>query len=380
MSLSLKEQKEADKLARQNNVTPRKNKKEPMVDNAQTNPETNNTTNTEPANTTPNVETTAANQTPAGSNSEPVTAKTTGNYKAFAGKVINRSYSTPVIDPSLTGVEIPEANYGAPKVESAMSAADELKKNMNANPNQTPLHQQMQQQTGFNALPTAEQNAAASLTADLILEGYDLAHIAARNFTKMPKEKLEEMHRENKINIGVLMIAPTAENPEGGTLLDVVEQINDTVEKTIVVSEEFKTKVRPPLERLCAKYGLGTGDAVYVAGLFIKDAGQKAMVCFGIKKSINQLIAHQSKQYIDIYNEAQKMVQLENEKKEAMLRAETAKQNAEADALERSLQKKRAADEYAAEKANKKNKPDLTDKSKKPTKSAMAGSEESTVN
>ncbi len=378
MSLSAKE---LDKLERKNNVTPRKNKKEPMVDNVQTNTETNNTTtNTNPATTTPNVETTATtHQTPAGSNSEPITAKTNNGFNPYKGKVINRSYSTPVIDPSLTGVEIPEANYGPAKVESAMSAADELKKNMNANPNQTPLHQQMQQQTGFNALPTPEQNAAASLTADLILEGYDLAHIAARNFTKMPKEKLEEMHRENKINIGVLMIAPTAENPEGGTLLDVVEQINDTVEKTIVVSEEFKTKVRPPLERLCAKYGLGTGDAVYVAGLFIKDAGQKAMVCFGIKKSINQLIAHQSKQYVDIYNEAQKLVQLENEKKEAMLRAETAKQNAEADAAERALQKKRAADEYAAEKANKKNKIDLTDKSKKPTKSTLASSEESAV-
>lgn len=374
--------REAEKdLLKQNKTT--RTKKQPNIEpmaEIKTDTTQTTTTTTEPAKT----ETTTTNQTPAGSINEPAKTQSTGNgFKVFKGNMINRGYSTPKIDMSLANVDIPEASYGHVKPETAQNAAQNLEKTISqANTTNTPpLHQQINEQTGFNQLPTAEQNAAASLSVELLFEGYDGLHAAARWFIKPSKDKLQQMTAENKINLDKIIVPETA-TQDALTVGLLVDQVCVQVDREIVVKPEFKDKIRAPLERLCAKYGLGASDAMFVGAMVAKDVATKGAMAYGLKKTLNQVLDIYSKQHInefeigqaairaheDQLNKQNEAIANEQARKDKIAQEALAKQT---DALVKKAEAERLKAEKEAEAANKKN--------NKNKKSSLANTEEKEI-
>lgn len=354
---------------------------------ADTRPYTKKTTTTMPEiennqnATTTNTETTNVTETTQQTTEQ---ANTSGGgdgfikpYKPYTGDMIEREYSTPKVNMALADMIIPEADYGAAQTQPQIDPVELL----NKKPASTapPLHTQMQEQTGFNKLPTAEQNAASALSADLVLEGYDMAHSFAKGFVKVSKEKLQGMAAENKIN-PARVVVPESMGQEQVTLEEMVNELNTSVDQILVVTDDFKEKVRPPLTRVLAKYGLGTSDEVFLIGMFGKDIATKSIQCVGIKKVLNQVLGVYSKEHVELYAMAQENERLKQERDAAVLREQTAAANAKAKVHEDLAAKTTAAETMQSSHTNLadtgKNTNDKT-KNKKPSKStALAKSEE----
>jgi hypothetical protein len=297
-------QREAEKIALQ------ATKKTYIKKNATT-PQTNNTVMEQP-NPTPESTNTAsvdANPVvtetvkPVESNPAPVvaeniaqstqntatTGKTGSGFKVFNGTVKHRDYSTPKIDISLANTEIPEANNGVNVIAQAPDAQTLL--NKNATTPAAPLNQQMQEQTGFNQLTPGEQQQSAAMAVDIALGAYDKLHMVARYMAKVSDTKMQEMERKGEIDTNMVVVPPSPEtNNEPITIRGFVSQINSDIDREIVVSEDFKTAVRPAMERMAAKYGIGATDGVYLAYKFSEDIATKGAICYQFKKTVNQVI------------------------------------------------------------------------------------------
>lgn len=228
-------------------------------------------------------------------------------YRAFTGKVKHRDYSTPQIDETLRNTVIPESNFGPSQNQQTANVKDLL----NKKPNETPLTQKIGDTTGFNQLEGKEKAEASGMAADLVFEGYDLLHFGGRQLLKINEEKLKERQRKNEVNLAIVIEVDDQGNQN--TLLDFVQQINSDIDKEIVVTDDFKNKVRAPLERVLAKSGLGVSDGMYVAGMFAKDAVQKAAIGIGIRKSCLSVI----EQFADHHQQSMAALHTANAKIEA---------------------------------------------------------------
>ena len=272
-----------------------------MEETTQNNNVTENTVNTatEPVQTTEPVktETVVAPTTQSGGDTNVSLDKNV--YRAFSGNVKQRDYSTVKLDPNLASREIPEVEGiggGAAAQPDAQKLLDTPTK-----PAETQnLAQQMQEQTGANQLSPAEQDQAATMAVDVALGFYDKLHWVMRSVGKISDRRLNKMRLNNEIDLNV-EIAPETEESDSLSLGGFVKQINEDIDKTIVVSEEFKAAVRPPMERLAKKYGIGIGDGTYLAIKFGEDIAVKGAIMIGLRNTVNDVITHHSKIYKDAY-------------------------------------------------------------------------------
>ncbi len=135
--------------------------------------------------------------------------------------------------------------------------------------------------------PTPEEmKSQAEQTADLMLKGYDKIHVLGRYLGKVADNDLAQMHAKGKINLDQQLPIGKKRVRIG----DFFDEYNQSIDENIVVSEEFKTNIKPPLVRVCLKHGWLLNDEMYILTLLADDVVTKTSMLIGLKKSANLIL------------------------------------------------------------------------------------------
>lgn len=133
--------------------------------------------------------------------------------------------------------------------------------------------------------PEQIQSEAAQLV-DMLLKGYEKLHGLGRWAGKVDETELVQEHMSGKIDLNT-------ELPLGRKSITVKEffhEYNASIDENIVVDDEFKEKIKPPLIRIAIKRGWALGDEMYVGMLLGEDLATKASMLIGLKKSANLVL------------------------------------------------------------------------------------------
>lgn len=131
-----------------------------------------------------------------------------------------------------------------------------------------------------------EQRTQAEQTVQALLKIYDKAHGLGRWAAKVDNDKLLQLHTAGKIDLDM-------ELPIGEKRVKVREffaQYNAGIDEVIVVTDEFRQDITPPLVRIALKRGWLLSDEIYVGMLVAEDLATKVSMMVGLKKSANLVL------------------------------------------------------------------------------------------
>lgn len=131
-----------------------------------------------------------------------------------------------------------------------------------------------------------EAKTQAAQTVQALLKIYDKAHGLGRWAAKVDNDKLLQLHTEGKIDLDMHI-------PIGAKSVRVREffaQYNAGIDEVIVVTDDFRNDITPPLERIALKRGWLLNDEFYVAMLLAEDLATKVSMMVGLKKSANMVL------------------------------------------------------------------------------------------
>ncbi|HRG38751.1 MAG TPA: hypothetical protein PK289_09480 [Bacteroidia bacterium] len=131
-----------------------------------------------------------------------------------------------------------------------------------------------------------EAQTQAKQAVAMALKGYDKLHAFGRWYGKMDQSKLASLHHAGKINLNETF--PLGKDPVSASVF--FEQYNKNIDETIIVTEDFKAAIEPPLVRLAIKYNIKMSDEMFVAGLLADDLIPKASMLIGLKQTCNLIL------------------------------------------------------------------------------------------
>lgn len=203
-------------------------------------------------------------------------------YNPLGAPTVEREYSRPAIDNSLTG-DISEPVFHQISVDDLPD--DETGNNEPSEIGNPDL---------IDA-DAKEKRLGARMAVDELLSKYALLHQVGAHFAKMSDNKMQQMYANNELDPQLVVTTPQG----NATVADVVEGYNASCDDAIKYDPEFGEKVRKPLERIFAKRGIGLTDEQAVALAFAEDIGVKAVTIYSLKSTINQTLKSISLTYTE---------------------------------------------------------------------------------
>jgi len=203
-------------------------------------------------------------------------------YNPLGAPTVEREYSKPPIDNSLTG-DIQEPVFhqismdDLPEDEVGNSEPSEI-----GNPDLIDAE-------------AKDKRLGARMAVDELLSKYALLHQIGAHLAKMSDNKMQDMYTSNLLDPQLVVKTPQG----NATVADIVEGYNASCDDTIKYDPEFGDKVRKPLERIFAKHGIGLTDEQAVALAFAEDIGVKAVTIYNLKSTINQTLKSISLSYVE---------------------------------------------------------------------------------
>lgn len=152
----------------------------------------------------------------------------------------------------------------------AQPTGDPLSQGVNQNPSQ----------------PSEDVKTEAEQMVKLILRGYEKLHGLGRWAGKVDDNQLMNLHVQKKINLDYRLPLGTKDIP----VRDFFASYNQEIDETIVVTDEFKESITPPLVRIAIKRGWRMGDELFALMLAAEDLGTKTSLLMGLKKSANLIL------------------------------------------------------------------------------------------
>lgn len=131
-----------------------------------------------------------------------------------------------------------------------------------------------------------EIRTEAEQMVKLILKGYDKLHGVGRWVGKIDDNQLMNLHMQKKIDLDYKLPLGT----KSIAVRDFFSGYNQEIDENIIVTDEFKEAVTPPLVRIAIKRGWSMGDEMYVMMLAAEDLGTKMSMLVGLKKSANLIL------------------------------------------------------------------------------------------
>lgn len=137
------------------------------------------------------------------------------------------------------------------------------------------------------SIAAAEQaQTEAKQAVAMAIKGYDKLHAFGRWYGKMDQSKLASLHHTGKINLNETF--PLGKDPVSASVF--FETYNKNIDDTIIVTDEFKAAIEPPLVRLAIKYQIKLSDEMYVASLLADDLIPKISMLVGLKQTANLIL------------------------------------------------------------------------------------------
>ena len=136
-------------------------------------------------------------------------------------------------------------------------------------------------------LPIKEVEMDASQAANLILSSYEWLHTLANKGLQISEKKLNKLQAEGEINLNAMIDYDQGKKIRAG---DFFHEYNEQTKDLLKVTDEFKDEVRPVLERVLAKRGVGLTDEQMLMFYFGKDIAAKTFLFMQQKTQINFMI------------------------------------------------------------------------------------------
>lgn len=165
---------------------------------------------------------------------------------------------------------IPEAKFERPKVDFG----DRKQSNSNNQSEQKPLTPE-------------EESTAVKASAQAMISFYADAHELAKYFSKIDTDKVQVMAQKGEINgEQTLELA----NNTHVTVIEFFQHTNNAIDEVLVVSDDFKREIKPPLERIIRKNKWFISDEVILSEIILRDLSIKAGMIMGIRKTANSVL------------------------------------------------------------------------------------------
>lgn len=138
----------------------------------------------------------------------------------------------------------------------------------------------------YSELDGKEKTMGAKMMAEMTLDLYEKGCGLLGKLPEISEGKLDRLIAEGEIDANIEI--PT----EAGSLgvKDFAREYNDSIKDAFSVSDEFKEKVKPPLERVFKKRGIGMTDEQLLMYYFATDFGAKGVQAFMLRKTANGII------------------------------------------------------------------------------------------
>jgi hypothetical protein len=138
----------------------------------------------------------------------------------------------------------------------------------------------------YSELDGKEKTMGAKMMAEMTLDLYEKGCGLLGKLPEISEGKLDRLIAEGEID-------PNIEIPtESGSLgvKEFASEYNDSIKDAFSVSDEFKEKVKPPLERVFKKRGIGMTDEQLLMYYFATDFGAKGVQAFMLRKTANGIL------------------------------------------------------------------------------------------
>jgi hypothetical protein len=139
----------------------------------------------------------------------------------------------------------------------------------------------------LKSLPKKEADMAASQMVTLALSTYEMLNNYAKKFVQISEKKQNQLVADGEINLSAMIDYDYGKQV---TTREFFSEFNKSTENLFEVTPEFKDNVRPPLERIFKKKGIGATDEQTVLFLFLQDLSVKIMQGWQIKQTAKQII------------------------------------------------------------------------------------------
>lgn len=138
----------------------------------------------------------------------------------------------------------------------------------------------------YSELDGKEKTMGAKMMAEMTLDLYEKGCGLLGKLPEISEGKLDRLIAEGEIDANIEI--PT----EAGSLgvKDFAREYNDSIKDAFSVSDEFKEKVKPPLERVFKKRGIGMTDEQLLMYYFATDFGAKGVQAFMLRKTANGIL------------------------------------------------------------------------------------------
>lgn len=191
--------------------------------------------------------------------------------------VNEKRYTQPNVNASMADLNKPidEPRFAPPPLQAKnIQSNEEPRKREPVNPE-------------MKSIPKKETEFAAKQAAQMIIQGYEMAHGLANNALKVSERKLMQLQSEGELNLNAMIDYEFGKKMRAGEFF---QTYNKQIENALTVSDEFKEEVTPVLERVLAKRGIGMTDEQYLIYLFGKDIAIKSIAFFQLKATLNATI------------------------------------------------------------------------------------------
>ena len=128
---------------------------------------------------------------------------------------------------------------------------------------------------------------ASAQMAGMILDGYEWAVDAANKGLVVSEKKLNKLQQAGEINLNAEIDYDFGKRIRAGEFF---KEYNEQVGGVLKVTPEFKEEVRPVLERVLSKRGIGLTDEQTLMFMFSKDIATKGVIFFQQKAQMNYMI------------------------------------------------------------------------------------------
>lgn len=138
----------------------------------------------------------------------------------------------------------------------------------------------------YSELDGKEKTMGAKMMVEMTIDLYEKGCGLLGKLPEISEGKLDRLIAEGEID-------PSIEIPtESGDLgvKDFAREYNDSIKDAFSVSDEFKEKVKPPLERVFKKRGIGMTDEQLLMYYFATDIGAKGVQAFMLRKTANGIL------------------------------------------------------------------------------------------
>ena len=146
----------------------------------------------------------------------------------------------------------------------------------------------------LNKASSSEQEESAAYLAEIALDLYDKLHQLTGVWLKFDFDKMQRKAIRGKFNMAVLNMQLPAGEPdpltgeqEITTLRQLMLDFNTNADNILIVSEEFKERVRPLLINFLVEKGIGLTSNQSLLMVVVMDIGQKAAMLGQQKMTIN---------------------------------------------------------------------------------------------